>query len=508
MHIKVDQVTLNLVAGYAIKQGEKLKIRAKTLQVLQYLIDHKDEIVTKDLLLSTIWNDVVVQEQVLVQSIKEIRAIVGSDAIKTYPKKGYQWVAPISPIVSKSNKTKQKIAISLAILFSLIVVIALYFNQNESKKLTVGFLPIENTIPDAAHDWVPTKGSEHLRELMAKYHHVDVVSSDKLDTLRKQVDVDVLVYTRLAGYPEDFQLDYILYLPHGTERGVEFSNDIDQLLSKLTTNLAKRFNIAPSVTDALHSDFSHEALSRGIELYLNREYSSAQVFFASALHDNPSLLTARRFLAACKVNLDQQTNAKQLLVTNINQAQSQSDHKEQIRSQQMLAALLINQQSAGDHTKAEQHLQQVIQLSKQHNIPMFTAYALEELGKSKRLQQDFLAAEQFLQQALQYHQGIANNYSQTTALIELALTASAQKQIKRANHYVQQAQHIAKTHGAITNQVAILMAQATIAKQQGQIEQSTQFAHQALALATEADNELLVARINAWLENRYYYEVH
>lgn len=508
MQLKVDQVELDLVAGYATKAGEKINIRAKTLKVLQHLIDHNTEIVTKDMLLTAIWSDVVVQEQVLVQSIKEIRAIFGTNAIKTYPKQGYQWVAQFDTVADVNNKRYRLLAATLTILMLCGITLWFFLQKPKEPVLTLGFLPVENSIPDVAHDWVPSKGSEQLRQLMASYQHVDVVPQAQLDTFRQQANVDVLVYTRLAGYPKDFQLDYTLYLPHGTERGVEFGQDIQQLFSQFTQKLAKRFNMTNSVTKNINSSFSQEALSRGIELYLNREYQSAQVFFASALHDNAEQLTARRFLAACKVNLDDQPQAILLLMDNIRLAKALQNHKEQIRSQLMLAALYINQKSGIDFQQAEHHLRQVITLAKQHNVPMFTAYAYEELAKMQRLNGFYTDAKNSLNNALTFHQTINDNYSQTTALIELAFVAAAQGEYNVASQYLIQAQEIADQHGAVKNQVAILMARAKLAKDNDEIIHAKQIAEQAKSLAKKADNQLLIARINAWLENRYYYEIH
>ena len=73
MQFTLNEFELNLTSGSITHQGQVTNIRAKTLLVLTYLITHKDRIVTKQELLTTIWHDVVVQEQVLVQSIKEIQ---------------------------------------------------------------------------------------------------------------------------------------------------------------------------------------------------------------------------------------------------------------------------------------------------------------------------------------------------------------------------------------------------------------------------------------------------
>lgn len=512
MRLRVDQVEVNLTAGYAIKEGERLNIRPKTLQVLQYLINEQHQVVSKSTLLNNIWQGVVVQEQVLVQSIKEIRAIFGSDCIKTYPKQGYQWVAETEKV-----KKIQPYFIALAVLsfclFSLFIFTNNFEQQpssNQSQYLQVAFLPIENKIPDAAHQWLPTLGTENLRDLMAQHQQITVISADKLEQIRQQKNVDVIVSTKLMGYPNDFQLDYTLYLPHGSERGVEFANTINGVFEKLVTTLGQRFDISAksSLNNFPQSDFSEEALTRGIALFLNREYQAASGFFQAALVDNEHLLVARRFLAACHINIAQTEQGRDLLLDNIKQAQTLNDFKEQTRSQLMLGALLINWPDGGQLADATKHLYEMIEQAEQHNQAIFAAYGYEELAKIYRLQADYAQANIALNKALKLHQQVTDNYSQTTALIELALVAAAQNKLSIADNYFNQAHKVANQHGATTNQVVILLAQAKAQKQQGNTQLAREFANQALVIAKQANNQLLIARIKAWQENRYYYEVH
>ena len=91
--------------------GEETIVRAKTSQVLQLLLEGKGQIQSKENILQTIWNDVVVDEQVIFQSIKELRKVFGdSDVIKTYPRKGYAWIPSIGLVaepVLESNSGLQ-----------------------------------------------------------------------------------------------------------------------------------------------------------------------------------------------------------------------------------------------------------------------------------------------------------------------------------------------------------------------------------------------------------------
>ncbi len=79
--------------------GEPQPIEPKAFDLLAYLLDHRERVVTKDELQDAIWPDVVVTEASLARSIMKARKAVGDDAhrqeiIKTLPKRGYRFVAP------------------------------------------------------------------------------------------------------------------------------------------------------------------------------------------------------------------------------------------------------------------------------------------------------------------------------------------------------------------------------------------------------------------------------
>jgi len=80
--------------------GREIPLRPKTYQVLLFLMERPDRIVTKEELLGSVWEGTAVSDDVLVQSIGEIRKAFGDDPknpqiLRTYPKMGYRLVAPV-----------------------------------------------------------------------------------------------------------------------------------------------------------------------------------------------------------------------------------------------------------------------------------------------------------------------------------------------------------------------------------------------------------------------------
>mgnify|MGYP000131904883 FL=1 len=537
MRFIYNDIELNLNAGVLIKNGQTISIRAKTLLVLKYLIANQDKVVNKQEILASVWHDVIVQEQVLVQSIKEIRDLLGSHVIKTYPRQGYQWTAELEEIAdTKKTQLTQKpllIASSL-IIFIVLALVSLYSliskeNSTDLNDFSVIFLPVVNDMPDDIHDWVPLQGMDYLSKTLSQNSQLTVLNHtqsltqlDNFNHIAQKLNSNLVVQTKLLGYPQDFQLHYSLHLLHSVERGIIFSKTVGEGFDQLVQTIAQRFDqFTPKQTQPYISDFSNEAFARGIEHYLQRQYPQAINFFSSALQSNNNLLAARRYLAASQIN---QGNAEQgiaLMKENIEQAQDRQDQREEIRSSLMIGVLLINWYEESSHSnqntnqsnnqtldEAEHYIQVSKNLAEKYQDALFTAYAYEELAKIKRLQKDYEQAKKLLNQALSFYQGFRSDYGKTRALIELALIAHAQHDNKQADTLFSQATEIANKNGVTTNKVAILLAQAQVLQSQDNDTAAQQYTQQALTLAKEAGNNLLIARVEAWLANNPRYEIN
>lgn len=79
--------------------GEEIDLERKPLEVLQYLLRHAGEAVTKDELLASVWAGRVVVEAVLTNAIGKLRKALGDEAqdiVATLPKVGYRLSVPVS----------------------------------------------------------------------------------------------------------------------------------------------------------------------------------------------------------------------------------------------------------------------------------------------------------------------------------------------------------------------------------------------------------------------------
>ncbi|TMO56461.1 winged helix-turn-helix domain-containing protein [Pseudoalteromonas phenolica] len=551
MRFQIDDKVLDTVTGIVSSVDSEHSIRAKTLQVLNYLIEHKSDIVSKQAVINAVWDDVVVQDQVLTQSIKEIRDLLGAKVIKTYSRKGYQWVAPLLPEIIQTeslqlnnlqnkikarpviDKSKVWIGASITVFLLLVMVFVFLFIRSEPP-LKVAFLPVKNDVQDSIHNWVPLRGQEQLTLGLSQSSQLAVIESEhvlfaieRLNTqqrrayqsgalypLQEKLEVDLIVATRLTGFPEDFQLHYQLQTPFGVEQGIEFASSVDDAFNQLVSKIAMRFDeYQPSGNDKSTSQFSNEAFARGVAKYLEQDFSAAKPLLQTALSTEPDLLAAKRYLAASFANSGQINEAIALLKDSINLAQTQGQQgRELLRAYLMIGYLQINWPQQTDRenelTSAEQYIEQAKQLAEQQNDELFIAYSHEELGKIKRLQGEFDASARHLSAALQYHKQFQGDYGQTAALIELAKVSNAQKNQALSEQYLQQAFEIATHSQAPANQIWVLLARADIARSQLLQTEAEQFAKKAQVIANHSDNPMLIARVDAWFNNATVYTVN
>jgi predicted ATPase/DNA-binding winged helix-turn-helix (wHTH) protein len=98
------------VAAARVWQGSQaLKLTAKALAVLRYLVAHPGQVVTKAELFAAVWPQTVVSDAALAVCIRELRSALGDDArvpwyIETVHRQGYRFVATLhdAPAVAES----------------------------------------------------------------------------------------------------------------------------------------------------------------------------------------------------------------------------------------------------------------------------------------------------------------------------------------------------------------------------------------------------------------------
>src|SRR5262245_43578826 len=86
---------------YEVRRGgHPVPVEPQVFDVLRYLVEHDDRVVTKEELLDNVWGDCFVSEAALTSRIKDARRAGGDDGqlqqvIRTVHGRGYRFVATI-----------------------------------------------------------------------------------------------------------------------------------------------------------------------------------------------------------------------------------------------------------------------------------------------------------------------------------------------------------------------------------------------------------------------------
>ena len=123
---RFGEFELDAAAG-RLRQGKReVELAPKGFQVLAYLIENRERLVPKQELMEALWKDTFVTDDALVQVITALRRALGDDPeqpryIRTRPRVGYQFIAPIQPASVPLPSTIVPIRRSTARLFFLLI---------------------------------------------------------------------------------------------------------------------------------------------------------------------------------------------------------------------------------------------------------------------------------------------------------------------------------------------------------------------------------------------------
>jgi DNA-binding winged helix-turn-helix (wHTH) protein len=99
--LRFGQFTLNADAASLSGATGPLPLRPKAFDLLYYLARHPGRVVSKTELIETVWRNVIVTDNALVQCIRDVRAVLNDrrqEILKTVARRGYLFAAPVVEI--------------------------------------------------------------------------------------------------------------------------------------------------------------------------------------------------------------------------------------------------------------------------------------------------------------------------------------------------------------------------------------------------------------------------
>ncbi|GGA02075.1 winged helix-turn-helix domain-containing protein [Dyella caseinilytica] len=99
--LRIGDWVVSPLSGQMTRDGETVRLEARTMRLLLCLAENADHVVSIDDLLEQVWQGVVVTPDSVYQAVTSLRRLLGDDPkqpvyIATVPRRGYRMVAPVS----------------------------------------------------------------------------------------------------------------------------------------------------------------------------------------------------------------------------------------------------------------------------------------------------------------------------------------------------------------------------------------------------------------------------
>src|SRR5215831_17986517 len=94
------------IARHTLRAADReIALRPKSFELLRYLVENPDRLVTTEELLKAIWPNVVVTNESLTHCVRDVRRAIGDGKqtiIVTVLRRGYRFTAPVVRVVTAS----------------------------------------------------------------------------------------------------------------------------------------------------------------------------------------------------------------------------------------------------------------------------------------------------------------------------------------------------------------------------------------------------------------------
>jgi TolB-like protein/DNA-binding winged helix-turn-helix (wHTH) protein len=200
--------TLDLWRGRLEGERGIIELRPKSFEVLRFLVEHPERLISKEELLDAVWPDVHVTEDSLTRCISEVRTALGDAGqtmIKNLPRRGYILATPVSetertagvqraPVTEVAghaprgdrreaslpglSRTK---AVALVILSVVLIGAAIWFafprqRATTTERASIAVLPFTNLAGDPNQDYLGEGISAEITASLSKFAQLLVVA--------------------------------------------------------------------------------------------------------------------------------------------------------------------------------------------------------------------------------------------------------------------------------------------------------------------------------------------
>jgi TolB-like protein/DNA-binding winged helix-turn-helix (wHTH) protein/Tfp pilus assembly protein PilF len=174
------------------RDGRRVALTPKVLEILLALVEAHGRIVSKDELIQRVWPDTFVDETSLTSNISVLRKTLSTEGggrsyVETVPKRGYRFVAPVtlidnaivldrlSPQTGPSRHTQRW---TFLVVLAAVLTIAFLFgwkrfrvgSSTMQKRIMVAVLPVQNLSGDPERDYIADGLTEEMIAQVSRYN--------------------------------------------------------------------------------------------------------------------------------------------------------------------------------------------------------------------------------------------------------------------------------------------------------------------------------------------------
>lgn len=177
-----DQFKLDSASFALTADGEAVAVEPQVFNVLVFLVENRDRIVSKDELIDAVWDGRAISDGALNSRINSVRRVVGDDGkrqavIKTFPRRGFRFVAELADAEHAGDDAGAALA---------------------SGKPSLAVMPFENLSGDAEQDYFSDGITEDIITALSRVSQFFVIARNTTFAYRGQA-VDVQTVAKELG---------------------------------------------------------------------------------------------------------------------------------------------------------------------------------------------------------------------------------------------------------------------------------------------------------------------
>ncbi len=247
------------------KNQAAIDIRHNEAKLLALLLGSSEKVFSKEDILADVWQEKVVSEQAVFQNISHLRSIFGNNAIKTYPKRGYQWQLKINAVdhavvvnIEKNSLTPTislntpelratgfpKLSTSHYVLLSLSILFISFFifnktTENNVAPIALSYLPIVDLDDKVSIDLIDDENFDFTE--LEHNNAQEFAVSLEVEYPKLKIQHPHILIASFRSYQGQYFLDFLLKGPIAQWQGQLSGMSKSALVKKLKSHLQQPF---------------------------------------------------------------------------------------------------------------------------------------------------------------------------------------------------------------------------------------------------------------------------